>query len=55
MAPHFKDEAKLIAISKAGRKQLEEQWALERRDAAEHSRGATWHKPAGTDGAVDAS
>jgi glutathione-regulated potassium-efflux system ancillary protein KefC len=33
MAPHFKDEAKLIAIAKQGRQQLEELWARERADA----------------------
>jgi glutathione-regulated potassium-efflux system ancillary protein KefC len=33
MAPHFKDEARLIAISKRGRQQLEELWARERADA----------------------
>jgi glutathione-regulated potassium-efflux system ancillary protein KefC len=34
MAPHFRDEAKLIAIAKQGRRQLEELWARERAEAA---------------------
>ena len=33
MAPHFKDEAQLIAIAKQGRQQLEELWARERQQA----------------------
>jgi glutathione-regulated potassium-efflux system ancillary protein KefC len=33
MAPHFRDEAKLIAIAKQGRRQLEELWAREREEA----------------------
>jgi glutathione-regulated potassium-efflux system ancillary protein KefC len=34
MAPHFGDEAKLIAIARLGRQQFEEMWALEREDRA---------------------
>jgi glutathione-regulated potassium-efflux system ancillary protein KefC len=34
MAPHFRDEAKLIAIAKQGRRQLEELWAREREEGA---------------------
>jgi glutathione-regulated potassium-efflux system ancillary protein KefC len=30
MAPHFGDEAKLIALAKLGRQQFEEMWARER-------------------------
>ena len=39
MAPHFQDEAKLIAIAKQGRRQLEELWAREREDAAATASG----------------
>jgi glutathione-regulated potassium-efflux system ancillary protein KefC len=34
MAPHFRDEAKLVAIAKQGRRQLEELWARERAEAS---------------------
>ena len=34
MAPHRKDEARLIAVAKQGRQQLEELFALERQQAA---------------------
>jgi glutathione-regulated potassium-efflux system ancillary protein KefC len=39
MAPHFKDEAKLIALAKQGRRQLEELWAREREEAAATASG----------------
>jgi glutathione-regulated potassium-efflux system ancillary protein KefC len=48
MARHFKDEAKLIAISKRGRQQLEELWAKERADARSRRR-EDWHVPAERD------
>ena len=43
MAPHRKDEARLIAVAKQGRQQLEELFALERRQAAERqARAGGW-------------
>jgi glutathione-regulated potassium-efflux system ancillary protein KefC len=45
MAPHFRDEAKLIALSKEGRQQLERLWAQERAEAQARTRGG-WHGPA---------
>ena len=42
MAPHRKDEAKLIAAAKQGRQQLEELFALERQQAAERQARAGW-------------
>jgi len=42
MAPHRKDEARLIAVAKQGRQQLEELFALERRQAAERQARAGW-------------
>ena len=42
MAPHWKDEGKLIAASKKGRKQLEELFAQERGDAAQRQVTAGW-------------
>jgi glutathione-regulated potassium-efflux system ancillary protein KefC len=50
MAPHFGDEAKLIALAKQGRSQLEELWSRER---AERSRGharAGWSAAQATQG-----
>jgi len=43
MAPHFQDEAKLIAIAKQGRQQLQELWALEREQARQ--RRQDWAAP----------
>ena len=40
MAPHFGDEARLIAIAKEGRQQLENMWAQERIDDAEQVKQA---------------
>mgnify|MGYP000081234791 FL=1 len=40
MRPHFGDEAKLIAIAKQGRQQLEEQFAREREEARQHRRSS---------------
>ena len=43
MAPHRKDEARLIAVAKQGRQQLEELFALERKQADERqARAAGW-------------
>jgi glutathione-regulated potassium-efflux system ancillary protein KefC len=42
MAPHRKDEAKLIAAAKQGRQQLEELFALERQQALERQARAGW-------------
>jgi glutathione-regulated potassium-efflux system ancillary protein KefC len=42
MAPHRKDEARLIAVAKQGRQQLEELFALERRQAAERQGRTGW-------------
>jgi glutathione-regulated potassium-efflux system ancillary protein KefC len=44
MVPHFRDQARLIAIAKQGRRQLEAQWAREREDAAREA--AVPSKPA---------
>ena len=40
--PHHKDRAKVIAVAKQGRQQLEEQMAKEREQIA-HNRPANWH------------
>ena len=42
MAPHRKDEAKLIAAARQGRQQLEELFALERQQAEERQARAGW-------------
>ena len=42
MAPHWKDEDKLIAAAKQGRQQLEELFAQERGDAAQRQVHAGW-------------
>jgi glutathione-regulated potassium-efflux system ancillary protein KefC len=42
MAPHRKDEAKLIAAAKQGRQQLEELFAQERQEAAQRDARAGW-------------
>ena len=42
MAPHRKDEARLIAVAKQGRQQLEELFAIERQQAAERQARAGW-------------
>ena len=50
MAPHRKDEARLIAAARQGRQQLEELFALERQQAAERQARAGWSRePATTD------
>lgn len=43
MAPHFKDQGKLISIAKRGRQQLEEQWAREREER--RKRQDRWREP----------
>ncbi|HEV7913972.1 MAG TPA: cation:proton antiporter, partial [Albitalea sp.] len=49
MAPHWKDEAKLVTAAKQGRRQLEEQFAQEREEASRRQRQASWVRidPAG--------
>ena len=42
IAPHRKDEARLIAAAKQGRQQLEELFAIERQQAAERQARAGW-------------
>jgi glutathione-regulated potassium-efflux system ancillary protein KefC len=42
IAPHRKDEARLIAAAKQGRQQLEELFALERQQASERKARAGW-------------
>jgi glutathione-regulated potassium-efflux system ancillary protein KefC len=46
MAPHFRNEAKLIAMVKEGRQQLEQLWAQERAEAERGTARGGWHKPA---------
>jgi glutathione-regulated potassium-efflux system ancillary protein KefC len=46
MAPHFRNEAKLIAMVKEGRQQLEQLWAQERAEAERGAARGGWHKPA---------
>ena len=43
MAPHLGDQGKLIAVSKKGRQQLEQQWAKEREEAQARHRRTGWH------------
>ncbi len=42
MAPHRRDEARLVAAAKQGRQQLEELFAIERQQAAERQAHAGW-------------
>jgi glutathione-regulated potassium-efflux system ancillary protein KefC len=42
LAPHRRDEARLIAAAKQGRQQLEELFAIEREQAAERRARAGW-------------
>ena len=42
LAPHRKDEARLVAAAKLGREQLEELFAIERQQAAERQTRAGW-------------
>ncbi len=48
IAPHRKDEARLIAAAKQGRQQLEELFAIERQQAAERQARAGWSERAET-------
>jgi glutathione-regulated potassium-efflux system ancillary protein KefC len=50
MAPHRKDEAKLIAAAKQGRQQLEELFAQERAEAAKRNTRIGWSDQADTEG-----
>lgn len=43
MTPHLGDQNKLIAMSKKGRQQLEQQWAKEREEAKGRHRRTGWH------------
>jgi len=43
LAPHYGDQARLIALSKAGRQQLEEMFAQDRALRSERPGGAGWH------------
>jgi glutathione-regulated potassium-efflux system ancillary protein KefC len=45
LAPHWKDEAKLITAAKQGRAQLEEQFAAEREAASLRLAQAAWVGP----------
>jgi glutathione-regulated potassium-efflux system ancillary protein KefC len=45
MAPHAADENKLIALSKQGRQQLDEQWARERAQQVAQRTREGWHAP----------
>ena len=47
MAPHRKDQAKLIAVAKQGRQQLEELFAQERKEADERKARAGWSEAVG--------
>ncbi len=48
LAPHRKDEARLIAAAKQGRQQLEELFAIERQQAAERQARTGWSEAAET-------
>ncbi|HJV69289.1 glutathione-regulated potassium-efflux system protein KefC [Ideonella sp.] len=43
LAPHYGDQARLIALSKAGRQQLEDMFAQDRALRSERPGGAGWH------------
>jgi glutathione-regulated potassium-efflux system ancillary protein KefC len=49
-APHFKDESKLIALSKIGRQQMEQFMAEERQRKASHTHAGGWAGEAPRDG-----
>lgn len=51
MAPHFRDEAKLIAMAKEGRQQLEQLWAQERAEASTGTARGGWYRRGGEDAA----
>jgi glutathione-regulated potassium-efflux system ancillary protein KefC len=48
-APHFKDESKLIALSKIGRQQMEQFMAEERQRRSARADGASWSRDADGD------
>jgi len=50
MAPHWKDQAKLITAAKQGRQQLEEQFAQEREEALKRQQRRGWDAQAEPDG-----
>jgi glutathione-regulated potassium-efflux system ancillary protein KefC len=50
LAPHRKDEARLIAAAKQGRQQLEELFAQERDEAAKRQARVGWSNEADTTG-----
>jgi glutathione-regulated potassium-efflux system ancillary protein KefC len=50
MRPHLDDESRLIAVAKAGRRQLEEVFAKEREEARSRSARAGWSLDEGSDG-----
>ncbi len=54
LAPHRKDEDKLIAAAKQGRQQLEELFAQEREEAARRRSRVEWDRDAGADDALGA-
>lgn len=47
MAPHWKDEGRLVTAAKQGRRQLEEQFAQEREQARERRKRVGWGEPGG--------
>ncbi len=54
LAPHWKDEARLIAAAKQGRQQLEEQFAREREDSVRRQRRAGWSGRTDPESSADA-
>lgn len=55
MAPHFRDEKRLIAMSREGREQLERLWAQERAEAATGGARGGWYRRPAQGGAEPAS
>lgn len=55
MAPHFKDTSKLVSLARAGRQQLEELFAQERRDGAAARQRAGWSDRPKNDASDDAA
>ena len=49
LAPHYGDQARLIALAKAGRQQLEDMFAQDRAQRTEHPGGGGWHAADDTD------
>ncbi len=54
MAPHRKDEKKLISLAKQGRNQLEKLWSREREERRGNIAHGGWHAPTDTSGHDDA-